>query len=197
MVLKVLLQDHLASCFKAGKSRASEREEAVMVATSHPKKQGREEKPGARNHTLKRHTPPPPHDPTSSSSVHSAVLRCASPLMRLTPLWSHPFSTHPWAGDQHEGMAWLPVRLWPCSAIHKLVSFLYSSGYPSENPHALTVSPFKAFSPQPPKFFKPLMPVKEEHKKRIALEARPLLSQEVNAWLLCPVPNWTERCCLQ
>uniref|UniRef100_A0A8C5VYX7 Kinesin family member 13A n=1 Tax=Microcebus murinus TaxID=30608 RepID=A0A8C5VYX7_MICMU len=48
----------------------------------------------------------------------------------------------------------------------------------SENPHALTVSPFKAFSPQPPKFFKPLMPVKEEHKKRIALEARPLLSQE-------------------
>ncbi|XP_043306810.1 kinesin-like protein KIF13A isoform X3 [Cervus elaphus] len=52
------------------------------------------------------------------------------------------------------------------------------SGCASENPHAITVSPFKAFSPQPPKFFKPLMPVKEEHKKRIALEARPLLSQE-------------------
>ncbi|XP_012588377.1 PREDICTED: kinesin-like protein KIF13A [Condylura cristata] len=52
------------------------------------------------------------------------------------------------------------------------------SGCTSENPHALTVSPFKAFSPQPPKFFKPLMPVKEEHKKRTALEARPLLSQE-------------------
>ncbi|XP_023388041.1 kinesin-like protein KIF13A [Pteropus vampyrus] len=52
------------------------------------------------------------------------------------------------------------------------------SGCTSENPHALTVSPFKAFSPQPPKFFKPLMPVKEEHKKRIALEAKPLLSQE-------------------
>ncbi|XP_008566699.1 PREDICTED: LOW QUALITY PROTEIN: kinesin-like protein KIF13A [Galeopterus variegatus] len=51
-------------------------------------------------------------------------------------------------------------------------------GCTSENSHALTVSPFKAFSPQPPKFFKPLMPVKEEHKKRIALEARPLLSQE-------------------
>ncbi|XP_037374808.2 kinesin-like protein KIF13A isoform X4 [Talpa occidentalis] len=50
-------------------------------------------------------------------------------------------------------------------------------GCTSETPHALTVSPFKAFSPQPPKFFKPLMPVKEEHKK-IALEARPLLSQE-------------------
>ncbi|XP_029426243.1 kinesin-like protein KIF13A isoform X2 [Nannospalax galili] len=52
------------------------------------------------------------------------------------------------------------------------------SGCPLENPHALTVSPFKAFSPQPPKFFKPLMPVKEEHKKTLALEARPLLSQE-------------------
>uniref|UniRef100_A0A8C4LPR9 Kinesin family member 13A n=1 Tax=Equus asinus TaxID=9793 RepID=A0A8C4LPR9_EQUAS len=52
-------------------------------------------------------------------------------------------------------------------------------GCTSENPHALTVSPFKAFSPQPPKFFKPLLPVKEEHKKRMALEARPLLSQEI------------------
>uniref|UniRef100_A0A5F8HK25 Kinesin family member 13A n=1 Tax=Monodelphis domestica TaxID=13616 RepID=A0A5F8HK25_MONDO len=49
----------------------------------------------------------------------------------------------------------------------------------SENPHALTVSPFKAFSPQPPKFFKPLMPVKEEHKKKSPLETRPLLSQEI------------------
>ncbi|XP_006860857.1 PREDICTED: kinesin-like protein KIF13A isoform X3 [Chrysochloris asiatica] len=51
-------------------------------------------------------------------------------------------------------------------------------GCTSENPHALMVSPFKAFSPQPPKFFKPLMPVKEEHKKKTALETRPLLSQE-------------------
>ncbi|XP_068948574.1 kinesin-like protein KIF13A isoform X4 [Petaurus breviceps papuanus] len=52
------------------------------------------------------------------------------------------------------------------------------TGCTSENPHALTVSPFKAFSPQPPKFFKPLMPVKEEHKKKTPLETRPLLSQE-------------------
>ncbi|XP_036609100.1 kinesin-like protein KIF13A isoform X4 [Trichosurus vulpecula] len=51
-------------------------------------------------------------------------------------------------------------------------------GCASENSHALTVSPFKAFSPQPPKFFKPLMPVKEEHKKKTPLETRPLLSQE-------------------
>uniref|UniRef100_A0A8D2D687 Kinesin family member 13A n=1 Tax=Sciurus vulgaris TaxID=55149 RepID=A0A8D2D687_SCIVU len=41
------------------------------------------------------------------------------------------------------------------------------------NPHALTVSPFKAFSPQPPKFFKPLMPVKEEHKKGQLLKGMP------------------------
>uniref|UniRef100_H0UTR9 Kinesin family member 13A n=1 Tax=Cavia porcellus TaxID=10141 RepID=H0UTR9_CAVPO len=51
-------------------------------------------------------------------------------------------------------------------------------GCSSEASHALTVSPFKAFSPQPPKFFKPLMPVKEEHKRKIAVEAKPLLSQE-------------------
>uniref|UniRef100_A0A7M4E4A0 Kinesin-like domain-containing protein n=1 Tax=Crocodylus porosus TaxID=8502 RepID=A0A7M4E4A0_CROPO len=52
------------------------------------------------------------------------------------------------------------------------------SGCISENPHALMASPFKSFSPQPPKFFKPLMPVKEEHKKKTPLESRPLLSQE-------------------
>ncbi|OXB84523.1 UNVERIFIED_CONTAM: hypothetical protein H355_007999 [Colinus virginianus] len=52
------------------------------------------------------------------------------------------------------------------------------SGIVSENSHALMASPFKAFSPQPPKFFKPLMPVKEEHKRKTPLESRPLLSQE-------------------
>ncbi|XP_068787813.1 kinesin-like protein KIF13A isoform X1 [Struthio camelus] len=52
------------------------------------------------------------------------------------------------------------------------------SGVISENSHALMASPFKAFSPQPPKFFKPLMPVKEEHKRKTPLESRPLLSQE-------------------
>ncbi|XP_044282625.1 kinesin-like protein KIF13A isoform X3 [Varanus komodoensis] len=52
-----------------------------------------------------------------------------------------------------------------------------AGGYVSENPQASTVSPFKAFSPQPPKFFKPLMPVKEENKKA-SLETRPLLSKE-------------------
>ncbi|XP_053099891.1 kinesin-like protein KIF13A isoform X8 [Hemicordylus capensis] len=51
------------------------------------------------------------------------------------------------------------------------------SGYVLENLHASIVSPFKAFSPQPPKFFKPLMPVKEENKKT-SLETRPLLSKE-------------------
>ncbi|XP_074843704.1 kinesin-like protein KIF13A isoform X2 [Carettochelys insculpta] len=53
-----------------------------------------------------------------------------------------------------------------------------AGGCISENPHALIASPFKAFSPQPPKFFKPLMPVKEEHKRKIPLETRPLLSQQ-------------------
>ncbi|XP_069074451.1 kinesin-like protein KIF13A isoform X3 [Pleurodeles waltl] len=49
------------------------------------------------------------------------------------------------------------------------------SGCVPESPHA---SPFKAFSPQQPKFFKPLLPVKEEHKKKIPIETQPLLSQE-------------------
>eukprot|EP00066_Takifugu_rubripes_P014742 XP_011604008.1 PREDICTED: kinesin-like protein KIF13A isoform X1 [Takifugu rubripes] len=39
-------------------------------------------------------------------------------------------------------------------------------------------SPFKVLSPQPAKFLKSLLPVKEESKARKALEARPLLGQE-------------------
>ncbi|KAG8442351.1 hypothetical protein GDO86_011230 [Hymenochirus boettgeri] len=43
---------------------------------------------------------------------------------------------------------------------------------------SLHSSPFKTFSPQTPKFFKPLRPVREEHKRKIQVETRPLLSQE-------------------
>uniref|UniRef100_A0A3P9MUI4 Kinesin family member 13A n=1 Tax=Poecilia reticulata TaxID=8081 RepID=A0A3P9MUI4_POERE len=38
-----------------------------------------------------------------------------------------------------------------------------------------SASPFKALSPQPPKFLKSLLPVKEENTAKKALEARPLL----------------------
>lgn len=69
-ISKVLLQDQLASRFKAREEQTSEREGAAMVAASHLKKQGREEKPGTRNHTLRRHTP---SDPTSSSLAHSVL----------------------------------------------------------------------------------------------------------------------------
>ncbi|XP_018415137.1 PREDICTED: kinesin-like protein KIF13A isoform X3 [Nanorana parkeri] len=47
-----------------------------------------------------------------------------------------------------------------------------------ESPQALMTGSFKTFSPQPPKFFKPLMPVKEEHKRKIPIETQPLLGQE-------------------
>ncbi|KAM4687962.1 kinesin-like protein KIF13A [Discoglossus pictus] len=48
-------------------------------------------------------------------------------------------------------------------------------GAPESN---LMASPFKTFSPQTPKFFKPLMPVREEHKRKKPVESQPLLSQE-------------------
>ncbi|KAM3928413.1 kinesin-like protein KIF13A isoform 3-T3 [Leptodactylus fuscus] len=47
-----------------------------------------------------------------------------------------------------------------------------------ESPQALISSPFKTFSPHPPKFFKPLMPVREEHNRKVPVETQPLLSQE-------------------
>lgn len=94
--------------------------------------------------------------------------------------YSHTGSFVPPDIPAGSGPASLPVGWLKC-CVPVSPCLLSSPGCASENPHAITVSPFKAFSPQPPKFFKPLMPVKEEHKKRIALEARPLLSQEVNA----------------
>uniref|UniRef100_H3A1E4 Kinesin family member 13A n=1 Tax=Latimeria chalumnae TaxID=7897 RepID=H3A1E4_LATCH len=57
----------------------------------------------------------------------------------------------------------------------------------TESPHAPMASPFKAFSPQPPKFFKALMPVKEEHKGKNPLEMKPLLGQEMFSLWYCSV----------
>ncbi|XP_070822271.1 kinesin-like protein KIF13A isoform X1 [Chaetodon trifascialis] len=51
-------------------------------------------------------------------------------------------------------------------------------GLVPESPTFFNSSPFKVLSPQPPKFLKSLLPVKEENKAKRALEARPLLGQE-------------------
>lgn len=53
------------------------------------------------------------------------------------------------------------------------------TGLVPDSPTFFNSSPFKALSPQPPKFLKSLLPVKEENKAKKALEARPLLGQEV------------------
>ncbi|XP_030225814.1 kinesin-like protein KIF13A isoform X2 [Gadus morhua] len=47
-----------------------------------------------------------------------------------------------------------------------------------ESPALFSSSPFKALSPQPPKFLKALLTVREENKAKKVLEARPLLGQE-------------------
>uniref|UniRef100_A0A8C5CH11 Kinesin family member 13A n=1 Tax=Gadus morhua TaxID=8049 RepID=A0A8C5CH11_GADMO len=49
-----------------------------------------------------------------------------------------------------------------------------------ESPALFSSSPFKALSPQPPKFLKALLTVREENKAKKVLEARPLLGQEVS-----------------
>lgn len=51
-------------------------------------------------------------------------------------------------------------------------------GVVPESPTFFNSSPFKVLSPQPPKFLKSLLPVKEENKAKKVLEARPLLGQE-------------------
>ncbi|XP_059194594.1 kinesin-like protein KIF13A [Centropristis striata] len=51
-------------------------------------------------------------------------------------------------------------------------------GLVPDSPTFFNSSPFKVLSPQPPKFLKSLLPVKEENKAKKVLEARPLLGQE-------------------
>ncbi|XP_048408183.1 kinesin-like protein KIF13A isoform X1 [Stegostoma tigrinum] len=51
-----------------------------------------------------------------------------------------------------------------------------TGGAAPDSPHSL--SPLKAFSTQPPKFLKSLMPVREERKGKQPLETKPLLAHE-------------------
>uniref|UniRef100_A0A8C4GT65 Kinesin family member 13A n=1 Tax=Dicentrarchus labrax TaxID=13489 RepID=A0A8C4GT65_DICLA len=63
-----------------------------------------------------------------------------------------------------------------------------------ESPTFFNSSPFKVLSPQPPKFLKSLLPVKEENKTKKALEARPLLGQEVRRKDQKKKPDNIETC---
>ncbi|KAM7420660.1 hypothetical protein PAMA_015066 [Pampus argenteus] len=73
-----------------------------------------------------------------------------------------------------------------CSNLHPQDGSLCSTpikikenpGLIPESPTFFNSSAFKVLSPQPPKFLKSLLPVKEENKAKKALEARPLLGQE-------------------
>uniref|UniRef100_A0A4W3HTK2 Kinesin family member 13A n=1 Tax=Callorhinchus milii TaxID=7868 RepID=A0A4W3HTK2_CALMI len=66
-------------------------------------------------------------------------------------------------------------------SLERLHVLFYSplAGSTPESPHSFMGSPLKAFSPQPPKFLKSLMPVKEERKGKQLIESKPLLGNEV------------------
>ncbi|MEE6464869.1 hypothetical protein FKM82_006386 [Ascaphus truei] len=93
------------------------------------------------------------------------------------------------SGCEEDDKGWSESQLdvSDCSSSYKDVSCYGSqpsdsprrNGGAPESPHASMASPFKPFSPQTPKFFKPLMPVREEHKRKKPIETQPLLSQEV------------------
>ncbi|XP_056617812.1 kinesin-like protein KIF13A isoform X3 [Triplophysa dalaica] len=57
-------------------------------------------------------------------------------------------------------------------------------GTVTDSPTILNSSPFKVLSPQPPKFLKSLLPVKEESKAKRPLESRPLLGHESMRWFV-------------
>ncbi|XP_072548600.1 kinesin-like protein KIF13A isoform X2 [Salminus brasiliensis] len=77
----------------------------------------------------------------------------------------------------HEALAAAPFKETP-------VKNKENHGGVPESPTFFGSSPFKALSPQPPKFLKSLMPVREEGKAKRSLEARPLLGQESMRWLV-------------
>uniref|UniRef100_A0A668A8M0 Kinesin family member 13A n=1 Tax=Myripristis murdjan TaxID=586833 RepID=A0A668A8M0_9TELE len=62
---------------------------------------------------------------------------------------------------------------------HWITTACSHTGLVPESPTFFNSSPFKVLSPKPPQFLKSLLPVKEENKTKKALEARPLLGQEV------------------
>ncbi|XP_026139163.1 kinesin-like protein KIF13A isoform X2 [Carassius auratus] len=64
-------------------------------------------------------------------------------------------------------------------------------GLVPESPTFFNSSPFKVLSPQPPKFLKSLLPVKEENKVKRSLESRPLLGQESMHWFAAPGGPWS------
>ena len=70
------------------------------------------------------------------------------------------------------------------------------TGLVPDSPTFFNSSPFKVLSPQPPKFLKSLLPVKEENKAKKALEARPLLGQEVSRKELKCLPGGGVFLCL-
>uniref|UniRef100_A0A3Q3S7K5 Kinesin family member 13A n=1 Tax=Mastacembelus armatus TaxID=205130 RepID=A0A3Q3S7K5_9TELE len=59
-----------------------------------------------------------------------------------------------------------------------LIKTKENQGVVPDSPTFFNSSPFKVLSPQPSKFLKSLLPVKEENKAKKALETRPLLGQE-------------------
>ncbi|XP_016149819.1 kinesin-like protein KIF13A [Sinocyclocheilus grahami] len=66
-----------------------------------------------------------------------------------------------------------------------------NQGSVPESPTFFNSSPFKVLSPQPPKFLKSLLPVKEENKVKRSLESRPLLGQESMRWFVDPGGPWS------
>lgn len=69
-----------------------------------------------------------------------------------------------------------------CAMTSSIITTKYScTGLVPESPTFFNSSPFKVLSPQPAKFLKSLLPVKEETKAKKLLEARPLLGQEVRS----------------
>lgn len=74
----------------------------------------------------------------------------------------------------------VPPPLWQEGSVLTIGCSAVVVGLLPESPSQFfNSSPFKVLSPQPAKFLKSLLPVREENKAKKALEARPLLGQEV------------------
>ncbi|XP_045070207.1 kinesin-like protein KIF13A, partial [Coregonus clupeaformis] len=99
-----------------------------------------------------------------------------------------------WKGDCHQDVSDCTLQDGGSLCGTPLKNKTENHGLVPESPTFFNSSPFKALSPQTPKFLKSLLPVREERKTKRVLEARPLLGQEslrsscVDSSVLLPPP---------
>lgn len=115
----------------------------------------------------------------SLSRTTANMLTAPTSIFRTALFVAHPLKTRrTQVNNSRCSTCWTAALCLFCNFV-TITAECSHTGLVPESPTFFNSSPFKVLSPQPPKFLKSLLPVKEENKVKKALEAQPLLGQEV------------------